>query len=199
MGLNVAILPVVTKDLPISLRFAPYEFLSRCKFSTLLQLVNQWLNFTYSRFRAFRYGRKNTNFGDKIRTHDFRTSRCSDYLLDHSRDEGHTVSTCHDFLATTIRAPPAKDHTVLPSYPGSAESPDRASDFFILFFVSNTLDCRSTDCARYQLSHRKPPQSVVQQPGGRNIEKTCYGYCRVVNRKDLNKQSLIIGSSDVKC
>ena len=29
--------------------------------SALLQLVNQWLNFTYSRSNAFRYERKNTN------------------------------------------------------------------------------------------------------------------------------------------
>ena len=29
--------------------------------SPLLQLVNQWLNFTYSRSHAFRYERKNTN------------------------------------------------------------------------------------------------------------------------------------------
>ena len=29
--------------------------------SALLQLVNQWLNFTYSRSHAFRYKRKNTN------------------------------------------------------------------------------------------------------------------------------------------
>ena len=29
--------------------------------SELLQLVNQWLNFTYSRSHAFRYERKNTN------------------------------------------------------------------------------------------------------------------------------------------
>ena len=29
--------------------------------STLLQLVNQWLNFTYSRSHAFRYERNNTN------------------------------------------------------------------------------------------------------------------------------------------
>ena len=35
MGLNVAILPVVTKDLPISPQVLPYDFLSRCKFSTL--------------------------------------------------------------------------------------------------------------------------------------------------------------------
>ena len=35
MGLNVVILPVVTEDLPISPRFTPYKFSSRCKFSTL--------------------------------------------------------------------------------------------------------------------------------------------------------------------
>ena len=36
MDLNIiTILPVVTKDLPISPRFTPYDFLSRCKFSTL--------------------------------------------------------------------------------------------------------------------------------------------------------------------
>ena len=29
--------------------------------SALLQFVDQWLNFTYSRSHAFRYGRKNTN------------------------------------------------------------------------------------------------------------------------------------------
>ena len=29
--------------------------------SALLQLVNQWLNFSYSRSHAFRYERKNTN------------------------------------------------------------------------------------------------------------------------------------------
>ena len=35
MELIIAILPVVTKDLPISPRFTPYNFVSRCKFSTL--------------------------------------------------------------------------------------------------------------------------------------------------------------------
>ena len=55
--------------------------------SALLQLVNQWLNFTYSRSHALRYGRKNTNFGDENRPHDFRTSRCAGYLIDHSRDD----------------------------------------------------------------------------------------------------------------
>ena len=35
MDLIITILPVVIKDLPISPRFTPYNFLSRCKFSTL--------------------------------------------------------------------------------------------------------------------------------------------------------------------
>ena len=35
MDLIITILPVVAKDLPISPRFTPYNFLSRCKFSTL--------------------------------------------------------------------------------------------------------------------------------------------------------------------
>ena len=40
-----SILPVVTKDLPISPRFTPYDFY-RDASSALLQLVSQWLNFT---------------------------------------------------------------------------------------------------------------------------------------------------------
>ena len=35
MDLIITILPVVTKHLSISPRFMPYNFLSRCKFSTL--------------------------------------------------------------------------------------------------------------------------------------------------------------------
>ena len=61
MGLNVTILPVAIKYLPISPRFTPYGFFYRGAYSALLQLVNQWFNFTYSRSHAFRYGRKNTN------------------------------------------------------------------------------------------------------------------------------------------
>ena len=60
MDLIITILPVVTKDLPISPRFTAYNFY-RDASSALLQLVNQWLNFTYSRSHAFRYERKNTN------------------------------------------------------------------------------------------------------------------------------------------
>ena len=37
------------------------QFFYRDASSALLQLVNQWLNFTYSRSHAFRYERKNTH------------------------------------------------------------------------------------------------------------------------------------------
>ena len=56
MGLNVAILPIVTKDFPISPRFTPYDS-HRDASSELLRLVSQWLNFIYSRSHAFRYGK----------------------------------------------------------------------------------------------------------------------------------------------
>ena len=46
MDLIITILPVVTKDLPISPRFTPYN-LYRGASSALLQLVNKWSNFTY--------------------------------------------------------------------------------------------------------------------------------------------------------
>ena len=50
----ITTLPVVTKDLPISPQFTPYGFYRDAN-SAILQLVNQWLNFTYSRSHAFRY------------------------------------------------------------------------------------------------------------------------------------------------
>ena len=89
MDLIVTILPVVTKDLPISPRFTPYNFLSRCKFSTLTtrqQMVEFYL-LTFPRF-PLRKKEHKSYFG-KNRTDDFRTSRCADYLLliDHSGDE----------------------------------------------------------------------------------------------------------------
>ena len=58
MGLNVAILPVVTKDLPISPRFTPNAFLSRCMLSTLT--TRRPMVELYSRSHAFRHGKKNT-------------------------------------------------------------------------------------------------------------------------------------------
>ena len=65
--------PVVSKDLPISPRFTPYNFLSRCKFSTLTTrqpMVELYL-LTFPRF-PLRKKEHNSYFG-KNRTHDFRT------------------------------------------------------------------------------------------------------------------------------
>ena len=87
MDLIITILPVVTKDLPISPRFTPYDFLLRCKFSTLttLQPMVEFYLFTFPRF-PLRMKEQKSHFG-KNRTHDFRTtSRCAGYLLDHSGD-----------------------------------------------------------------------------------------------------------------
>ena len=87
MDLIITILPVVTKDLPISPRFTPYNFLSRCKFSNLTtrQPMVEFYLLTFPRF-PLRKKEHKSYFG-KNRTHDFRTSRCAAYLLDHSGDE----------------------------------------------------------------------------------------------------------------
>ena len=76
MDLIITILPVVTKDLAISPRFTPYDFLSRCKFSTLTtrQPMVEFYLLTFPRF-PLRKKEHKSYFG-KNRTHDFRTSRC---------------------------------------------------------------------------------------------------------------------------
>ena len=87
-------MPVVTKDLPISPRFTPYDFFSRCKFSTLTtrQPRVEFYLLTFPRF-PLRKKEHKSYFG-KNRTHDFRTSRCAGYLLDHSvRIERGTYKT----------------------------------------------------------------------------------------------------------
>ena len=89
MDLIITILPVVTKDLPISPRFTPYDFLSRCKFSTLTnrQPIVEFYLLKFARF-PLRKKEHKSYFG-KNRTRDFRTSRYAGYLLDHSGDEGY--------------------------------------------------------------------------------------------------------------
>ena len=88
MDLIITILPVVTKNLPISPRFTPYNFLSRCKFSTLTtrQPMVEFYLLTFPRF-PLRKKEHKSYFG-KNRTHNVRISRCAGYLLDHSGDEG---------------------------------------------------------------------------------------------------------------
>ena len=76
---------------PVSPRFTPYHFLSRCKFSTLTtrQPMAEFYLLTSPRF-PFRKKEHKSYFG-KNRTHDFCTSRCAGYLLDHSGDEGAAI------------------------------------------------------------------------------------------------------------
>ena len=87
MDLIITILPVVTEDLPFSPRFTPYDFLSRCKFSTFTtrQPMVEFYLLTFPRFPLRK--KEHKSYLGKNRTHDFRTSRCAGYLLDHSGDE----------------------------------------------------------------------------------------------------------------
>ena len=70
----ITVLPVVSKDLTISPRFTPYDFLSRCKFSTLTtrQPMVDFYLLTFPRF-PLRKKEHKSYFGKKNRTHDFRT------------------------------------------------------------------------------------------------------------------------------
>ena len=105
-GPLITIPPVVTKDLPISPRFTPYDFLSRCKFSTLTtrQPMVEFYLLTFPRFPLRK--KEHKSYFRKNRTHDFRTSRCADNLLDHSGDE-HCVyqrqgGACYESLKRVI-------------------------------------------------------------------------------------------------
>ena len=87
----ITILPVVTKDLPISPRFTPYDLLSRCMFSNLTTrqtMVEFYLLYSHVPMLSITKVKEHKSCFGKNRTHDFRTSRCADYLLDHSGDEG---------------------------------------------------------------------------------------------------------------
>ena len=91
MGLIITILPVATKDLPISPRFTHYDFLSRCRLSTLTtrQPMVEFNLLTFPRFPLRK--KEHKSYFVKNRTHDFRTSRWAGYLLDHSGDEPSTM------------------------------------------------------------------------------------------------------------
>ena len=85
MDIIFTVLPVDTKDLPISPRFTPFDILSQCKVSnlTIRQAMVEFYLLTFPRF-PLRKKEHKSSFG-KNRTHDFRTtSRCAGYLLDHS-------------------------------------------------------------------------------------------------------------------
>ena len=62
-------------------------FLSRCKFSTLKNRQPMMVDFYLLTFPRFPLRKKeHKSYFGKNRTHDFRTSRCAGYLLDHSGD-----------------------------------------------------------------------------------------------------------------
>ena len=73
--------------LPISPRFMPYDFISRCKFSILTtrQPMVEFYLLTFPRFPLQK--KEHKSYFGKNRTHDFCTSRCAGYLLDQSGDE----------------------------------------------------------------------------------------------------------------
>ena len=79
---------------------ALHFFLSRCKFSTLTtrQPMVEFYLLTFPRF-PLRKKEHKSYFG-KNRTHDFRTSRCAAYLLDHSGDERHLLFVGYCMLTT---------------------------------------------------------------------------------------------------
>ena len=107
MDLITTILPVVTKDLPISPRFTPYNFLSRCKFSTLTtrQPMVEFYLLTFPRFPLRK--KEHKSYLGKNRTHDFRTSRCAAYLLDHSGVIDHFTR-----FAALVALPDNKEQTI---------------------------------------------------------------------------------------
>ena len=86
MDLIITILPVVTKDLPISPRFTPYNFFiaMQVQHSTTRQPMVEFYLLTFPRFPLRK--KEHKSYSGKNRTHDFRTSRCAAYLLDHSGD-----------------------------------------------------------------------------------------------------------------
>ena len=102
MDLIITILPVVTKDLTISPRFTPYDSLSRCKFSTLTTR-QPLVEFYLLTFPHFPLRKKHKSYFGKNRTHDFRTSRCAVYLLDHSGDEWQNLRPKIHFILNTLK------------------------------------------------------------------------------------------------
>ena len=86
MDLIITILPVVTKDLPISPRFTPYDFFIAMQVQhSYNSSTNEWLNFYLLTFPRFPLRKKeHKSYFGKNRTRDFRASRCAGYLPDHS-------------------------------------------------------------------------------------------------------------------
>ena len=83
-GPHITFLPVARKDLPISPRFTLYNFFIAMQVQhSYNSSTNGWILLT--RVPTFSVTKERTQIIlGKNRTHDFRTSRCAAYLLDHS-------------------------------------------------------------------------------------------------------------------
>ena len=99
---NIAILPLVTKDLLVSPRFSPYDFLLRCKFSTHTTrqpIVEFCLLLTH----ALALSATKT----RIQINELTTSALvgvRGYLLDHSGDEWLVIpKNAAPVTGTTLR------------------------------------------------------------------------------------------------
>ena len=142
MDLIITILPVVTKDLSISPRFTPYDFLSRCKLSTLTtrQPMVEFYLLTFPRFPLRK--KEHKSFFGKNRTHDFRTSWCAGYLLDHSGDELILILIVILFFSfsfiSLIADGPHHYHPACGHKGSSHLSPVHALQFFIAMQVQHS-------------------------------------------------------------
>ena len=87
MGLIINMLPVVTKDLPLSPLFTPYDFLSRWKFSglTTRQPMVEFYLLAFPRFPLRKKNANPTLVRIELATSAL-SSRCTGYLLDYSGD-----------------------------------------------------------------------------------------------------------------
>ena len=94
-------------------------FLSRCKFSTLTtrQPMVEFNLLTFPRF-PLRKKEHKSYFG-KNRTHDFRTSRCAAYLLDHSGDIVYWNAAFGGSSIPNIPAPLGTNVSTIPVEPSA--------------------------------------------------------------------------------
>ena len=167
MDLIITILPVVTKGLPISPRFTPYNFLSRCKFRTLTtrQPMVEFYLLTFPRFPLRKKEHKSC-FG-KNRTHDFRTSRCAGYLLDHPGDytgPGPVPTRCLIGSKSTLQNTTALLNRALTGV--FARQLISTAQFKYLILTINNSNGRSIACAfRVRKTSRPRIFSVVKENG----------------------------------
>ena len=105
MDLIITILPVVTKDLAhLSPVHALQFFIAmQVQHSTTRRPMVEFYLLTFPRFPSRK--KEHKSYFGKNRTHDFRTSKCAGYLLDHSGDEGsYLLTRYHQYSTNKLTA-----------------------------------------------------------------------------------------------